>query len=92
MAKFLMLGKYSLEGIKGISKERTKKVTEAIEKAGGKVERMYALLGNYDLAFLVDFPDNSSAIKASVSLSKLTGIGFTSYPALSVEEFDKLVG
>lgn len=92
MAKYLMLGKYTLEGIKGISKERTKKVKEAIEKSGGKVEAMYALLGEYDLAFLVDFPDNSSVIKASVSLTKLTGIGFTSYPALSVEEFDKIIG
>jgi len=92
MAKFLMLGKYTLEGIKGISKDRTKKVKEAIEKAGGKVESMYALLGKYDLAFLVDFPNNESVIKASVSLTKLTGIGFTSYPAISVEEFDKLVG
>ncbi|MCM8779125.1 MAG: GYD domain-containing protein [Candidatus Omnitrophica bacterium] len=92
MAKFLMLGKYTLEGIKEISKERTKRVKEVIEKAGGSVEAMYALLGDYDLAFLVDFPDNPSVIKASVSLTKLTGIGFTTYPALSVEEFDKLVG
>ncbi|MCM8763573.1 MAG: GYD domain-containing protein [Candidatus Omnitrophica bacterium] len=92
MAKFLMLGKYTLEGIKGISKERTKKGAELIEKAGGKVEKMYVLLGNYDLAFLADFPDNTQALKASVGLTKLTGIGFTTCPALSVEEFDKLVG
>jgi hypothetical protein len=35
MAKFLMLGKYSLEAIKGISSARTKKATVVIEKAGG---------------------------------------------------------
>ncbi|MGE4358123.1 MAG: GYD domain-containing protein [Candidatus Omnitrophota bacterium] len=92
MAKFLMLGKYTLEGIKGISKERTNKGVELIEKAGGKVEKMYVLLGEYDLVFLVDFPDNASAIKTSVELTKLTGIGFTTCPAISVEEFDKLVG
>ncbi|MCM8786938.1 MAG: GYD domain-containing protein [Candidatus Omnitrophica bacterium] len=92
MAKFLMLGKYTLEGVKGISKERTKKVKGAIEKAGGKIESMYILLGAYDLAFLVDFPDNLSALKASVQLTKLTGIGFSSLPALDVDEFDKVVG
>ena len=37
MAKFLMLGKYSQEALKGISAERTKKVENAIKKAGGKV-------------------------------------------------------
>ena len=92
MAKFLMLGKYSVEAIKGITTERTKRVTETIEKAGGKVNAMYALLGNYDLAFVVDFPGMTEVMKASVALTKLTGIGFTTSPAISVEEFDKIAG
>jgi len=92
MAKFLMLGRYSVEAIKGINAERTKKVVEAIEKSGGKVNSMFALLGNYDLAFVVDFPGIPEALKASVGLTKLTGIGFTTSPAISVEEFDKIAG
>jgi len=92
MAKFLMLGRYSSEAIKGIAADRTKKVLEAIEKAGGKVNVMYALLGIYDLVFIVDFPGIQDALKASVGLAKLTGIGFTTSPAVPIEEFDKLVG
>jgi uncharacterized protein with GYD domain len=92
MAKFLMLGKYSALGIKGIKAERTKKGLAVIKKAGGKVIAMYALLGSYDLAFVVDFPGNVQAMKASVALTKLTGIGFTSSPAISIEEFDRTVG
>ena len=92
MAKFLMLGKYSAEAIRGINPERTKKVTEVIAKAGGKVNVMYALLGNYDLMFLVDFPGISEALKASVAITKMTGIGFTTSAAVSVEEFDKISG
>ena len=92
MAKFLMLGKYSVEAIKGIAADRTKKGMEIIEKAGGKVNSMYALLGNYDLAFVVDFPGIKEAMKASVGLTKLTGIGFTTSPAISIEEFDKIIG
>ncbi len=90
MQKFLMLGKYSLEGVKGIAAERSKKVVEIIEKAGGKVNAMYALLGRYDLAFVVDFPSNAEAIKASLGITKLTGIGFVTSPAITVEEFDKI--
>ena len=63
MAKYLMLGKYSSEAIKGIAPERTKKAVEAIEKSGGKVNSMYALLGLYDLALIVDFSGNSEAMK-----------------------------
>ena len=92
MTKVLMLGKYSVEAIKGITGERTKKVVDTIEKAGGKVNLMYALLGNYDLVFVVDFPGIEEALKASVALTKLTGIGFTTSPAISVEEFDKIAG
>jgi len=92
MAKFLMLGKYSNEATKGISGERTKKVVGAIEKAGGKIDYMYALLGAYDLAFVVDFPGVKDAMKASIALTKATDIGFSTMPAITVEEFDKIVG
>jgi len=92
MAKFVMLGRYSPEAIKGINGERTKKGVEIIEKAGGKVNSMLALLGNHDLLLVVDFPGITEAMKASVALTKLTGIGFNTSPAFSVEEFDKIVG
>lgn len=90
MAKYLMLGKYSLEAVKGISAERTQRAIDLIAKAGGKVDSMYALLGSYDLALIADFPNNSNAIKASIGLTKLTGVGFTTSPAVTIEEFDKL--
>jgi uncharacterized protein with GYD domain len=92
MAKFLMFGKYSLDGVKGIAADRTKKVVEIIQKSGGKVNAMYVLLGRYDIAFVVDFPGNAEAMKASIAITKLTGIGFTTCPALLVEEFDKIIG
>jgi uncharacterized protein with GYD domain len=91
MAKFVMLGRYSTEAIKGIAAERTKKAVETIEKSGGKVNSMFALLGKYDLLLVVDFPGIAEAMKASIALTKLTGIGFTTSPAISIEEFDRIV-
>ncbi len=89
MGKYVMLGRYSVEGIKGVSKERTKTVVDEIKKKGGKVDAMYATLGNYDLCFVVDFPGNTEAMKASVNIAKATGIGFRTLPAITAEEFDK---
>ncbi len=91
MAKYLMLGKYSVEAIQGITAERTKNVVGAIEKAGGKINSMYALLGAHDLAFVADFPGMPEAMKASVAITKMTGIAFTTSPAMTIEEFDKAV-
>lgn len=92
MAKFLMLGKYSTEAVKGIAAERTKKAVEAMEKTGGKVNSMYALLGKYDVVFIVDFPGTAEAMKASVAVTQLTGISFITFPVISIEEFDRLAG
>ncbi|MCX7716398.1 MAG: GYD domain-containing protein [Endomicrobia bacterium] len=89
---FIMLGKYTVEAIKGISKQRTQEVKKVIENNKGKIIGLYVLLGPYDLMLIVDFPTEKEAVKTSVQLTKLTNIGFTTLPAISAEEFDKLVG
>ena len=91
MAVFFMFGKYSSEAIKGISSDRTKKATALIEKLGGKVKSIYALLGKYDLVLIVELPSVQDIMKCSLSLNKLTGIAFSTLPAITVEEFDKIV-
>ena len=91
MITCFMFGKYTTEALKEISTDRTKKAVIIIEELGGKVTSMYALLGEQDLVFIVDFPDINQAIKASVSLSNTLGIPFTTTPAVTVEEFDAMM-
>jgi uncharacterized protein with GYD domain len=91
MPIFMMFGKYSSEALKGISPERTDKAVELIKKNGGKVVSMYAVLGEHDLVFTLDFPDGEKALATSVALNKLTGISFTTSPVVEVEKFDKLM-
>ena len=90
MATYFMYGKYSKEALASISAERTKKAAEVIAKAGGKLVSAYALLGKYDLVAITNFPGTAEVMKASIALNKLTGIAFTSFPAIPVEEFDKI--
>jgi uncharacterized protein with GYD domain len=87
-----MFGKYSPDSVKEISPERTQKATQLIYNNGGSVKSGYALLGETDLVLVVDFPSNEAAMKTSVGMAKLFGIGFSTAPAVSFEEFDKLVG
>ena len=91
MATYFMFGTYSREGMKEMSAERTGKSIALIEKNGGKLLSGYALLGEKDLVLIVDLPDNEKAMKTSVALSKMLGIGFSTAPAVTVETFDKLV-
>jgi len=85
-----MCGKYSLEALKGMKAERTKRSVALIEKFGGKVKAMYALLGERDLLLVLDFPGMEEAAKASIALTKMTGIAFSTSPAIPVEQFDKI--
>ena len=91
MAVFFMFGKYSGEAIKSISAKRTEKAVELIKKSGGEVKSMYALLAEQDLVLIVSLPGIEEAMKASVALAKLTGIAFTTAPAISIDEFDKMM-
>ena len=53
---------------------------------------MYAVMGEHDLVFTIDFPDADKAMAASAALFKLTGIHFATSPVVEVEQFDKLMG
>ena len=62
-----------------------------VDEMGGKVVSIYALLGGYDLVLTVELPGNDEAMKLSLGLSLLTGISFSTFPAVSVADFDKIM-
>ncbi|MEJ2032999.1 MAG: GYD domain-containing protein [Deltaproteobacteria bacterium] len=91
MATYLMLGKYSLEALKAVSAERSDQAVAVVKENCGEVKAAYALLGDFDLAVILDLPDTERAMKTSAALSKLLGVSFRTQPAVSAEEFDKLM-
>ena len=92
MATYLMFGKYTLEALKGISAKRTEEAAALIKKHGGELKAAYALLGDTDLVLIVDLPDNGQAMKLSAAMAEKFNISFTTAPAVSVADFDKLMG
>jgi uncharacterized protein with GYD domain len=91
MAMFFMFGRYSIDSVQNISAQRTQKAREIIQKHGGEIQSIYALLGKQDLALIVSLPGLDEAMKASVALTKTTGISFSTSPAVAVEEFDTMM-
>ena len=91
MATYFMFGIYSTDALESISAGRTNDAERLIAKYGGKVNSMYALMGEQDLVLIVEFPDVQHAMQASVALSKRTGISFSTSPAVEVAEFDQLM-
>src|SRR5262245_51169852 len=91
MASYFMLGRYTADSIAKASAERTKKAQEIFAKHGGKIESIFALLGDYDLVIKADLPGTEEAMKVSVALARATGISFSTHAALPVERFDQAV-
>lgn len=92
MAAYLMFGEYSSASIQRISAKRTRQALNLIAKCQGRVLSMYALMGQTDLVLIVEFPGNREALKASLAISRLTGISFHTSPAITVEDLDSLAG
>jgi uncharacterized protein with GYD domain len=91
MTTYFMFGSYSVDSVKKISARRTEKAAELIEAHGGKLKAGYALLGEYDIVLIVDLPGTEQAMETSVALTEMLGISFTTAPAVTVEEFDKIM-
>ena len=90
MTKFVMLGNYTQASMGEISASRTQRAEEVIRAHGGEAVGMYALLGAFDLVLIVELPDVETAMRVSLELTRLTGIGFQTSPAVDVAAFDAL--
>jgi len=91
MATYFMFGTYGRDSIRGISAARTKKAEALMKRLGGKLAAGYGLLGEKDIVLIVELPGVEELTKASIGLSRLTGISFASVPAIPIERFDSLV-
>ena len=93
MAKYLVRGSYTQEGLKGLLKEggsaRRDAVTKAVEAFGGSMEMFYFAFGCDDFFMIFDLPDNATAAAASL-LGNAAGTTKVTYTVLvAPEEIDQ---
>ena len=72
MAAYLIQASYSSEAIGALIKnpqDRTAVVRKACENLGGKLVGLWLAFGDYDIAGIIDLPDNTSAVAASMAIA-----------------------
>ncbi|MHB1005874.1 MAG: GYD domain-containing protein [Chloroflexota bacterium] len=93
MAKYLIHGSYTLEGIKGVVKEggtsRRDVVQKSIANLGGKMEAFYFAFGGDDVFVIADLPDNTSAAAMVLATAVAGGFKPTTVVLLTPEEVDQ---
>ncbi len=91
MKTFLMLGKSSSKELREIGLKYKAEVVSLVRNFGGDVKSIYVMLREKYLVLILTFPGMKKAMKASVALSKLTGISFEIRSAVPVEELNKVM-
>lgn len=93
MATYIMLSRLTESGAGTIRKNpgRIQEVNKELAGMGVKVLQQYAVLGPYDFVNVVEAPDLSSVMKASVALSSRGSVRIETLAAVPMEEFVRLV-
>ncbi len=93
MSIYIALSTLTDEGRKTIKERpnRIKEVNKEIEAMGIKVLSQFAVLGAYDFVTLLDAPDNETVVRMSVELGARGTVQLMTLPALSVDDFIKIL-
>jgi uncharacterized protein with GYD domain len=93
MPKYLILGSYSDEGLKGLLKEGGSKRREAAEQAvkglGGRLEVYYYAFGEHDFVVIADLPTNLDATALSLTANMSGAIKSRVTVLMTPEEVDQ---
>jgi uncharacterized protein with GYD domain len=93
MAKYLVEGRYTTEGSKGLAREggtgRRAAAAKAIEGLGGKLESFYYAFGDVDVYAIFDAPDHVSATALSLAVSQGGGVNLKTVVLMTPEEMDQ---
>ena len=94
MVRYLSLISFTDQGIQAVDQscERAGKFRATIESAGGKLVATYWAVGEYDGAFILETPDETTATRLLLSLAKLGNVRTNSMRIYDESEFQNVVG
>jgi uncharacterized protein with GYD domain len=94
MATYIVLGNFTDQGIRNI-KETTKRA-EALKglakKVGATVKDTYWMLGQFDVACIVDAPDDAAMTALGLSIGALGNVHTQCLRAFNADEIGKIIG
>lgn len=94
MATYIILGNFTDQGIRNV-KETTKRAESfraAAEKLGAKVKEVYWTLGEYDVAAIVDAPDEASMTALGLSIGAQGNVRTQCIRAFNTNEIGNILG
>jgi uncharacterized protein with GYD domain len=94
MARFLYLGKYTSEGLKGLAAEGGTKRREATERLigsiGGKILEYSFAVGEYDFVLIVEVADDAAGLIAPILTGSSGTVHVLTVPLIDPKTIDEV--
>ena len=93
MATYLMLCQYTQKGIENVkeSPARLDSAKQAFREAGAELKEFYLLMGRYDIAAIVEAPDDETMAKAALALGSKGNIRSETLRAFTEDKFREML-
>lgn len=93
MPKYIILGKFTAEGIKSIkdSPKRLEAANKLAESLGGKILKFYYTMGRYDWVALCKAPSDEIMMQALLTLGSGGAISTETLTAISAEKTAEII-
>ena len=93
MASYIILGKYTEQGIRNIkeSPQRTDLVRGAFEAAGGKLPAFYLTIGQYDFVAVAEAPDDETFTRVLLGIVSSGNVMTETLKALPEADYRRIV-
>lgn len=93
MPTYLTLAHWTKAGLEKIkeSPSRLDAARKLIESSGGKVKDFYMLMGQYDIALVIDVPDDATLARVNLSLASKGSVQTETHRAFTEDEYRKIL-
>jgi uncharacterized protein with GYD domain len=90
---YVCLARWTKEGVEKIkdSPSRLDAAKKTFQSAGVKVTSFFMLMGQYDMALIVDAPDDATLARISLTLASKGGVRTETLRAFTEEEYRKII-
>ncbi len=94
MPSYLSLASWTDQGIRDLkdAPDRLDALKEAVSAAGGRVIFFYMLMGEYDMATLIEMPDDDAAAQVALRTGMSGNVRTQTMKAFTEEEFRTVIG
>jgi uncharacterized protein with GYD domain len=93
MPTYIVLGQFTEQGIRKVkdTSKRADAAKELAKKLGAKVLDLYWTIGRYDLALLLEAPDDETVVAFGLSSGKLGNVRTETLRAFSQAEINQIL-